>query len=124
MRAAQAISLQLAYNTYPAHLSHMRLSLSWCVRPLRCCVGCSGKSSAGKLLARMLEYPFLDSDTLIEQLSKKSVADVFAQEGEDYFRELETSVLQEGVVGWVIKEGVVVWGWEWGDRSSGLRPAC
>lgn len=48
----------------------------------------------GKLLARMLEYPFLDSDTLIEQLSKKQVSEIFAEDGEDYFRELETSVLK------------------------------
>ena len=57
------------------------------------CTG-SGKTSVGKLLARMLEYPFLDSDKLIEQLSKQSVANIFADSGEDYFRELETSVMR------------------------------
>lgn len=55
----------------------------------------SGKSSVGKILARVLEYPFLDSDKLIEQLTKASVAEVFADCGEDYFRELESNVLKQ-----------------------------
>lgn len=54
----------------------------------------SGKTSVGKLLGRMLEYPFLDTDKLIEQLSKQTVAEVFEESGEEYFRELETSVLR------------------------------
>lgn len=57
-------------------------------------VRCSGKTSTGKLLARMLEYPFLDSDALIENLSKKSIASIFEEDGEKYFRDLETSVLR------------------------------
>ncbi|KAK9812505.1 hypothetical protein WJX73_004738 [Symbiochloris irregularis] len=55
----------------------------------------SGKTSTGKLLARMLGYPFLDSDVLIENLSKKSIANIFEEDGERYFRDLETSVLRE-----------------------------
>ena len=42
----------------------------------------------------MLEYPFLDTDKLIEQLTKQSVAETFADSGEEYFRDLETSVLK------------------------------
>ena len=42
----------------------------------------------------MLGYPFLDSDKLIEQLTKQSIAEIFADSGEEYFRELETNVLR------------------------------
>ena len=56
----------------------------------------SGKTTVGKLVASALQYPFLDADTLIEGAAQSSVADIFAQEGEDAFRDLETQVLQVG----------------------------
>lgn len=43
-----------------------------------------------------LGYPFLDTDTLIETSAKCSIPEIFASEGEDAFRELETQVLQVG----------------------------
>ncbi len=54
----------------------------------------SGKSTVGKLVARALKYPFLDSDTLIEQLAGCTVTDIFRDEGEESFRDLESQVLQ------------------------------
>lgn len=47
-------------------------------------------------MASALKYPFLDSDTLIEQLAGCTIADIFREEGEESFRELESQVLQVG----------------------------
>ncbi|EFN57649.1 hypothetical protein CHLNCDRAFT_34609 [Chlorella variabilis] len=55
----------------------------------------SGKSTVGKLISQALGYCFFDTDTLIEQLSQKKVSEIFAEDGEESFRELETQVLAE-----------------------------
>ena len=47
-------------------------------------------------MASALKYPFLDSDMLIEQLAGCAIADIFREEGEESFRELESQVLQVG----------------------------
>lgn len=49
----------------------------------------SGKTSVATALARELNYPFLDTDKYIEEREGMSVADIFAQRGEAYFRTLE-----------------------------------
>lgn len=54
----------------------------------------SGKSTVGRLLGKALQYPLLDTDALIEQSTKNSITDIFAAEGEEAFRDLETDVLQ------------------------------
>lgn len=54
----------------------------------------SGKSTIGRLLAEKLKWKFLDSDTLIEQKEKKSIAQIFAEKGENAFREIETEVIR------------------------------
>lgn len=56
--------------------------------------GCSGKSTVGKILGNILKYPFLDTDALIETSAKMPIKDIFAEDGEASFRELETQVLQ------------------------------
>ncbi len=56
-------------------------------------MGC-GKSSLGKRLARKLGYPFIDTDTVIEEEWGKSVPEIFQQEGEAAFREKESEVLR------------------------------
>ena len=61
------------------------------------CVCAVGKSTVGKLVASALKYPFLDSDTLIEQLAGCTIADIFRDEGEESFRDLESQVLQVGM---------------------------
>ncbi|MDX2216434.1 MAG: shikimate kinase [Oculatellaceae cyanobacterium bins.114] len=53
----------------------------------------SGKSTVGRLLAMQLKYKFLDTDTVIEQLTQKSISQIFADSGEATFREIETQVL-------------------------------
>ncbi|KAK9820867.1 hypothetical protein WJX81_007558 [Elliptochloris bilobata] len=55
----------------------------------------SGKSTVGKMVGGALNYPFLDTDSLIESSAKCSIPEIFASDGEDAFRELETQVLQQ-----------------------------
>ncbi len=55
----------------------------------------AGKTTVGELLAQELGYKFFDTDTLITQVSKKSISDIFAEEGEAVFRSIESQVLGE-----------------------------
>lgn len=68
--------------------------------------GC-GKSTIGKELASLLGMTFSDLDEEIVKKEKRSINDIFATEGEDYFREKETEVLKEtlGEKGLVISTG-------------------
>lgn len=52
----------------------------------------TGKTSIGKLLAKKLGYRFIDTDTMIEEESSKSITEIFDFHGEDYFRKLERDV--------------------------------
>ncbi len=53
----------------------------------------TGKTTVGQVLARKLSYRFFDTDVLIERVAQKSINDLFAEEGETYFRDLESQVL-------------------------------
>ena len=53
----------------------------------------SGKSTAGKKLARILGYDFVDTDDVISSLVGKEVYKIFMEDGEDAFRQMERSVL-------------------------------
>ena len=55
--------------------------------------GC-GKSTIGNLLARKLGRKFVDADEEIIQLAGKSIPEIFAQDGEEIFREWETMALE------------------------------
>jgi shikimate kinase len=55
----------------------------------------AGKSTVGKLLAQQLGYNFIDTDPLIEQCAGKSIPEIFADDGEDKFRDLEQKVLSQ-----------------------------
>ena len=55
----------------------------------------SGKSTVGVALAAHLQWPFVDTDALIELKESKKVTDLFVENGEEYFRGVEFSVLQE-----------------------------
>ncbi len=55
----------------------------------------AGKSTVGQHLAKLLGYRFFDTDCVIEAVVQKSVAQIFAESGEDRFRALETQVLAE-----------------------------
>lgn len=56
--------------------------------------GC-GKSAVGRALARRLGKAFLDLDRMIAGRAQKPIPDIFAQEGEDAFRALETQIARE-----------------------------
>jgi shikimate kinase len=53
-----------------------------------------GKSSVGRLLAKRLDWPLLDTDALIVQAAGSSIPQIFAAEGEARFRELEAAALR------------------------------
>lgn len=55
----------------------------------------TGKTTIGRILATKLNYNFIDSDALIEERSGKTIADIFAQDGEATFRQWERDIAQE-----------------------------
>ena len=87
----------------------------------------SGKSSVGRILDRKLAYRWLDADQVLETATGCTIPTLFAREGEEGFREVETAVLGQigqwhscvvstggGVVirpaNWgVMRQGVVAW---------------
>ncbi|XP_077224229.1 shikimate kinase 1 [Tasmannia lanceolata] len=55
----------------------------------------SGKTTVGKILSEALGYSFFDSDKLVEQaVGGTSVAQIFREHSEAYFRDNETEVLE------------------------------
>lgn len=59
----------------------------------------SGKTAIGRSLAASLAVPFVDSDTAIEQAAALSIAEIFARDGEAFFRARETEVLRRLLAG-------------------------
>ncbi len=57
-------------------------------------MGC-GKSTVGKALAKAINLPLFDTDTVIEQLREQRIADFFTIEGETKFREYEHEIITE-----------------------------
>lgn len=55
-------------------------------------MGC-GKTHWGKQMSQKLQMPFFDLDSLIEEREGKTVTEIFAEMGEEYFRMLEKDVL-------------------------------
>ena len=55
----------------------------------------SGKSTLGKQLAQTLNYRFIDTDDVIVQAAGQSINDIFANQGETTFRDIETQVLSQ-----------------------------
>ena len=55
----------------------------------------SGKSTIGRLLSEKMGMRFIDTDTYIEQKEGMTISEIFAQKGEEYFRELELKVCKE-----------------------------
>lgn len=53
----------------------------------------AGKTAVGQALARRLDVPFLDSDREIEDAAQMSIAEIFARDGEAFFRDRETEVI-------------------------------
>ena len=55
----------------------------------------AGKTTVGRILAAQLGYGFVDTDAVIEQLTHKSINQIFAEQGETAFRQIETKVLSQ-----------------------------
>jgi len=87
----------------------------------------SGKSQTGPVLAKMINYAFVDIDDVIEKASKQSISSIFEKDGEKVFRDVEKKVLKEisqhhslviatggGLVtlpeNWgILHQGIVIW---------------
>jgi shikimate kinase len=54
----------------------------------------SGKTTIGRLLAERLGVAFRDTDADIEATAGKTVSDIFVEDGEDRFRELEVEAVR------------------------------
>src|SRR5688572_17769875 len=57
----------------------------------------SGKTTVGRKLADRLWQELVDTDTLVTKKAGKTIKDIFEQDGEAKFRELETEVLKEAL---------------------------
>ncbi|MBO4312616.1 MAG: shikimate kinase [Desulfovibrionaceae bacterium] len=55
----------------------------------------SGKSTVGQRLAAFFERPFVDTDAMIVEKAGCSIPEIFAQQGEPVFRDLETCCIRE-----------------------------
>lgn len=53
----------------------------------------SGKTTVGKILASKLSTQFVDTDEYIENALNKKISDIFKDEGESYFRQMETKAI-------------------------------
>lgn len=54
----------------------------------------SGKSAIGRVVAQRLRFRFIDTDALIVKQAGQPISAIFAERGEEHFRDLETEVLQ------------------------------
>ena len=80
-------------------------------------MGC-GKSSTGAALARLLGWPFLDLDAVIEEREARSIPEIFAADGEAGFRRAERAAL-EGILDAPESDLVLALG-----GGTVLTPAC
>lgn len=55
----------------------------------------TGKTTVGTLLAKKLGRRFIDTDTLIAEHEQKTIPEIFSQNGEKYFRKIESEIIAE-----------------------------
>jgi len=55
----------------------------------------TGKTTLGRLLAKRIGYKFIDTDAVIENRSGQTIAELFQQQGEMAFRQLESKLVTE-----------------------------
>lgn len=58
----------------------------------------SGKSTVGKALAKALAVEFIDSDKVVENSVGKKISEIFIDQGEEIFRDLEFEALIKGLM--------------------------
>ena len=112
----------------------------------------SGKTTVGRLLAKHWGHAFVDTDVLVTERAGKTIAEIFADDGEDAFRNLEADVIAEvsprspivlsagggailrednvrrlrecGTVFWLAADAETLWSWIQEDAASAVnRPA-
>ena len=66
-------------------------------------MGC-GKSSVGRELSKLLCCPFMDLDDVIQERDGRKITDIFAENGEAVFRQMELDALQKITV----QEGTMI----------------
>lgn len=54
----------------------------------------TGKSTIGRMVAKRLGFKYVDSDDLIETRTGKSIENIFDEDGEKSFREVESEVIK------------------------------
>lgn len=55
----------------------------------------SGKTTVGALLADITGFEFVDADEVIERRAGRAISDIFSEDGEASFRELEREVIED-----------------------------
>jgi len=55
----------------------------------------SGKSTIGRLLAKIVDFRFIDLDLFIENKEEMTISEIFTKKGEVYFRKIENIYLKE-----------------------------
>ena len=53
----------------------------------------AGKTAVGKALAELLDVSFVDSDIEIEAAANMSIREIFQRDGEEFFRDRETEII-------------------------------
>jgi shikimate kinase len=84
----------------------------------------AGKSAVGHPLAEALGYRFIDADAVLQEAAGRTIAEIFASDGEEAFRSLETAVLDR-IAGWhslvvATGGGVVTRPENWGHMRQGV----
>lgn len=59
----------------------------------------SGKTTVGKRLAKITGFQFVDADAYLERREGRTIAEIFAKDGEKYFRDLENQCIRELAAG-------------------------
>ena len=55
----------------------------------------TGKTSVGKRLSSQLRMPYIDTDAVIEQDSRRLISEIFEEDGEQVFRQLESEAVKK-----------------------------
>ena len=55
----------------------------------------SGKTTVGRRLAARLDRHFVDADAALEEIADRTIAEIFEQDGEEGFRDLEADTFEE-----------------------------
>ena len=80
----------------------------------------SGKSTVGRLIAELLGAPFIDVDETIEKMEHRSIPEIFAEFGEEPFRERERDLVDRALDN---DPSVIVPGGGWATRPGNVDGA-